>query len=329
MDQKHCDQIKRLNSIKHDNASKQKLLEEMQTRYDQMVKDSDEAVKTDTGESDTAVRLRLLENRLNKAELKCNEAVTIQRTYNQIKSHLLQESLTYGNRLDDLEKQIEKSNEELKKLRVISKDAFVAKENASNEFSKFEDKVYKERKQREIYLESMKKEAEKKKQQADRVDRRNQQRPLTPTEDNNKEVSEADREKINSYEEAFEKIKEETGVNSMNDVVDRYKGQGEKRERLEKDKVDAEERIAKLRDEKGTLKTKFEEMKYSGEQKMSEGQRTIETHEDNLQTQEEKRNQAKAKMDSTNKLLVQVKSDIEHLSNKVHHLKAVSYSQKT
>ena len=51
--------------------------------------------------------------------------------------------MTYPNRLDDLEKQIEQSNEELRKLKVINKDASVAKENASNEFSKFEDKVYK------------------------------------------------------------------------------------------------------------------------------------------------------------------------------------------
>jgi hypothetical protein len=29
-------------------------------------------------------------------------------------------------------------------------------------------------------------------------------------------MTEAEREKIGSYEEAFEKIKEETGVNSMN-----------------------------------------------------------------------------------------------------------------
>jgi hypothetical protein len=87
----------------------------------------------------------------------------------------------------------------------------------------------------------MKKEAEQKKQQAERVDRRmvslkfifksfkwfmlfnlnlqinfsKTQRPTTPPEDNGKEMTEAEREKIGSYEEAFEKIKEETGVNSM------------------------------------------------------------------------------------------------------------------
>ena len=52
--------------------------------------------------------------------------------------------------------------------------------------------------------------------------------------------------------------------------MERYKGQGEKSERLEQDKVDAVEKIAKLKDEKENLMKKFEEMKYSGEQKMSE-----------------------------------------------------------
>lgn len=169
-------------------------------------------------------------------------------------------------------------------------------------------------------------------------------RPSTPPEEASKEMTEAEREKIGSYEEAFEKIKEETGVNSMivssvfphaktralltvifklKEVVERYKGQGEKTERLEQDKSDAQEKIAKLKDEKENLMKKFEEMKYSGEQKMSEGQRYIEEYEDRLQKEETRRDQARVKMEQTNKLLVQVKSDIEHLANKVQFLKAV------
>lgn len=53
-------------------------------------------------------------------------------------------------------------------------------------------------------------------------------------------------------------------------MVERYKGQGEKTRRLEQDKIDAQEKIAKLKDEKENLMKRFEEMKYSGEQKMSE-----------------------------------------------------------
>lgn len=56
---------------------------------------------------------------------------------------LLKESLTYDTRLNNLEREIQKANDELRRLKTINKDAYVAKENASNEFSKFEEKVYK------------------------------------------------------------------------------------------------------------------------------------------------------------------------------------------
>lgn len=52
--------------------------------------------------------------------------------------------------------------------------------------------------------------------------------------------------------------------------MERYKGQGQKTEKLEKDQKDTVDKIAKLKDEKENLVKKFEEMKYSGEQKMSE-----------------------------------------------------------
>jgi hypothetical protein len=50
--------------------------------------------------------------------------------------------LSYNNRLEDIEQQIKKAKDEKLNLKVMNKDAFVAKENAVNEFSKFEDKVY-------------------------------------------------------------------------------------------------------------------------------------------------------------------------------------------
>ena len=43
-----------MNALKHETTVKQKQLEELQTRYNQMLKDAEEAVKTDAGESDTA-----------------------------------------------------------------------------------------------------------------------------------------------------------------------------------------------------------------------------------------------------------------------------------
>lgn len=50
-DHKVCDTIKLLNNKRHITAQKQKKLEELQTQYDQLVRDSEDAVNTDKGES--------------------------------------------------------------------------------------------------------------------------------------------------------------------------------------------------------------------------------------------------------------------------------------
>lgn len=47
--------MKRLNALKHDNAVKQKQADELQTRYNNLIKDAEEVVKTDAGDSETAV----------------------------------------------------------------------------------------------------------------------------------------------------------------------------------------------------------------------------------------------------------------------------------
>ena len=51
-------------------------------------------------------RLRNLENRLDKSNLKCKEAEHIRKTYVQIKSKLEDEHKTFENSLDDMEQDI-------------------------------------------------------------------------------------------------------------------------------------------------------------------------------------------------------------------------------
>ena len=54
MDFKVCDTVKRLNALRHQTACKQKKLEDLQTQYNQMMKDASDAVATDKGESQDA-----------------------------------------------------------------------------------------------------------------------------------------------------------------------------------------------------------------------------------------------------------------------------------
>ena len=201
--------------------------------------------------------------------MKCTEAVTIQRTYNQIKSHLIQESLTYTNRLDAMEMQIRRTEEELREAQRSALEADLAQKNAKNELKKSEDRVYRERKERELRLNELKSEAEEKRLHAERVDRRALQRPTSPQEDPKDKLSENDQNKVDMYENAFSRIKEATGTSTMQEVVDRFMSQDSTTAHLETMKIDAQQNVAKLRDEKARLNKEFEEMKYSGEAKTS------------------------------------------------------------
>ena len=75
--------------------------------------------------------------------------------------------------------------------------------------------------------------------------------------------------KISSYEEALAKIKDATGVSDIQEVVDRFLNQGETRRHLDQLKEENTRQLARLKEEKEKLQAQFEDMKYSGEAKMS------------------------------------------------------------
>ncbi len=54
MDEKVCDAQKRLDLEKYKTSKKLQELEELQTEYNQMVKDASDAVATDSGDSEEA-----------------------------------------------------------------------------------------------------------------------------------------------------------------------------------------------------------------------------------------------------------------------------------
>ena len=82
----------------------------------------------------------------------------------------------------------------------------------------------------------------------------------------NQEAQEA---KISSYEEALAKIKDATGVSNIQEVVDRFLNQGNTKKHLEQLKEENSLQLARLKEEKEKLQAQFEDMKYSGEAKMS------------------------------------------------------------
>lgn len=90
-----------------------------------------------------------------------------------------------------------------------------------------------------------------------------------PAQNTNNTGSEENAVKILGYEEAFLQIKEATGVSDTAEVVERFEHQGETTKHLEELQADAERQIERLREDKDRRQTEFEDMKYSGEAKLS------------------------------------------------------------
>jgi len=123
LDQQVCESKKRLNAMRHQFKMKEKKLSGLQTEYNQMLKDSETISLADTGESDESRQLRVLENRLDKMNLKLNEAKKIKSTYDQILEHQKEERRSWPKQLDTLEQGIKQQNDELSELKVMYDDA--------------------------------------------------------------------------------------------------------------------------------------------------------------------------------------------------------------
>ncbi|KAM4603281.1 coiled-coil domain-containing protein 151 [Polymixia lowei] len=330
LDQKVLIKMKRLNAVKHTTQTYQQRLEELQLQYQRMKPGGCRAsqsadIRTQKIEED-ARSLRILENSLEKAQLKCQEAEHIMRGYLKLKNHLQEESLTYQGQLDRMEADILKQREELHNLQVMYNDAQLSKDAAKAELQEQEELLYKERKERERIIACYRKQVEERKAQTEKVDRRAQRAPMQPDELSSEAQRSTtrmggDEEKtISTFEEAFERIKEATGVTNTQEIVERFISQGETHRHLEEMKVENEGILSQLKEEKEGLELQFQDMKYSGEAKLSSGQQMLEECERRLQAEQQQCDAAKEHLDWLVKTLNSVRIGVEHLADKLQHI---------
>lgn len=117
-------------------------------------------------------KLRMVENSLDKMNLKLSEAKRIRKTYDQIFDCLKEECLCWPNKLDQREAELKAAMDELEELKASNNDAQLAREAAKAELTKLEQSVYESKKEREAALAEYKKQAEEKKEQAEKVEKR-------------------------------------------------------------------------------------------------------------------------------------------------------------
>lgn len=92
--------------------------------------------------------IRMLENRLDKAMIKYNEAMSIKKTYELIVKRLKDERVGYDNQLAAIEQSLKGKEHDFEELLLLSHDANHAKELAEADLRRFEMQIESRRKQR-------------------------------------------------------------------------------------------------------------------------------------------------------------------------------------
>merc|ERR1712188_196293 len=185
--------------------------------------------------------IRVLENRLDKAMIKYNEAMSIRKTYEQIVKRLKEERVGFDTQLAAIERTLKAKEHDYEELLLLSHDAYHAKEMAQAELHRFEQGVMEERNQRDKEVQEKKVLVQQRVEMNQRLEQRERMLKQQQDLDRAGELAlkttsamaelaagmshteaEEERQRMQDYEEAFRRIKEATGVSDVNEVIQKF-----------------------------------------------------------------------------------------------------------
>merc|ERR1711959_140528 len=333
---------KEYNNRKAEFDRKQRELRALEDAWDDLKK---EAVKPNSEENPLTRGIRTLENRLDKAIIKYNEAQSIRKTYEQIVKRLKDERITFDNQLAAIEKTLKAKEHDYEELLLMAHDANHAKEAARAELARFQQAVAEERRQREKELNERRAQARARQEMMTRAENREKMRQeivleaqgdLSVSDEQNLKKAvvtnqmysqlnankkEDEQEKINTYEEAFRKIRDATGVSDVSEVISKFLTQEETQKRLMEMTKESQLRIDSLQEEKALAKHRVEEIKFSGNV-ASGTRRLVDDFETLLSEANSKCERNKAKYERIAKVLVNVKAGVQHLYERLDSVPA-------
>ncbi|XP_059552723.1 outer dynein arm-docking complex subunit 3 isoform X1 [Myotis daubentonii] len=324
LDHRLSEKVKQRNGLRHQMGLRQKWLEELQLQHSLRELEMEEVQDSNT---EMAKTLRNLENRLEKARMKAEEAEHITNVYLQLKAYLQEESLHFENRLDSMESEVVKTKQELEEMRVVNQEALNTQNIAKNQLQYLEETVFRERKNREHYVTEFKKLADEKKLQNERMERKtHREHVLLQSEDtiqDNRKAKEEDlqlRWSMYQLEMLFGKVKDATGVAETHAVVRRFLAQSDTFTQLEMLKNENMELLLKLKQEKEQLQQELEDHKYSGEAMLVSEQRLQAVLQSSLNAEQQRKAKAQAELKQAIWAMQILREGLEHLAGKLNHL---------
>lgn len=332
---------KQHDDLRHRVQSQSTLLEELKD----VVKDLElESKKPSLEDTPETRKIRMLENRLDKAMIKFNEAQSIRKTYEQIVKRLKDERIGFDNQLAAIERALATKQHDYEELVLLSADASHARETILMELEKARSQHEDEKRHREKELREKQQYVKIRLEMTNRLDKREKHKGAVVARESGDlsfegesqlkaslmatmmqqgvagEEKKEHRSKIDIFESAFRKIKEATGVSDVNEVIQKITSQESTTDNLLNLSKENQTRLERLQAEHAVLKARVEELKYSG----SGGghrRKLVDDHEQNLVLASTKLERAKLKYERLAKVLIGVKAGVEHLVDKMESVR--------
>lgn len=222
-------------------------------------------------------RIKLLENKLDKAMIKYNEAMSIRRTYEQILNRLKEERAGYDNQITAIQKSIKAKDKDCEEFKLLLQDAKQARayselllKNTELSRDAFEQHF-------EQLIKAHEKETKTDQKHNDKYDlgkgkgeKVELQRTISDESLNIKNNHNSELEKrVREYEEADKLIREITGADDINEICQKFSNLRETKDQLKKERKDLEKLCEMLNRRKDDLVIELNKLKYQGQDEIT------------------------------------------------------------
>ena len=262
-------------------------------------------------------RIKLLENKLDKAMIKYNEAMSIRRTYEQILTRLKEERAGYDNQIAAIQKTLKAKGHDLNEFKLLLQDSKMAKvyskllvENTNLSKKAFEDHFNQliQAHKNENLKELQKEKSEERK-------RKNIQNEVQATISDDKPKDGKDltnlEAKVKELEEKDKIVRETTGADDINEICQKFSNLTETKDNLKNEQKELEKMLKSLKEKKEEMIQELKELKFTSQNEITRKQ--IEENEKKAEKCMNLCEDSRQKLRKQNKLFVDISTGIDTL----------------
>ena len=278
-------------------------------------------------------QIRILENRLEKALVKFNEALANNKALRESIDNLRRERVVFDGIYKKLEKELNEKKKEMANIIEVSNSAYESRDEAQSKMAELKEKSEKELSSFETELRELSRQIEQDRKmkafmnlKQDKVGDMNKEEEGKLKKQKKKGQwdyakdkvhAQVNMEKVQSYEEAFAKIQSATGISDIDELVNTFIKVEDQNFSLFNYVNELNNEIEKLEEQISDIKNEIEKHKGQGASTDNQRKKILKDLEEKLSRTESKAEQYEVKFNENMTVVNDLKSGIQSLFSRI------------